>query len=1012
MEGEPSSDASSANTPANRGETPVRTKAVQSASYMEGNLDAARGAVMQDLGTTIPEVSTRFFQTHLLPPLPADINVKQVVNKLRKGKGKGIKGNRCAKFPKDPKNSTECEDGCFKSLEDVATAIEAVTSAMTGKKQLLKFVQNPGDAPESSMRTSKSRPDGCFMLKSQHKRSLRWMDIALSAEYKKVETLATKDDLWQDVRKVIWSMHHCMREDARRRFTYGLTVENRTMRMWFGSRTELLEHHKVVHFFVAMMYAAEHEAGWDPTIQYVWKNDKKNDELVLDEEDNPRLDIDVQDGNGKVVRYRTTKWLSDDGANGLRGRGTRVWEVCILDKGGEGVDRFALKDQWIDHDRLREGMIIHQLRNATTSDATPDATKRIIEQSLLTVEHHGDVYVEGMLDHTRNLMTRNGRPHPYTRFKLQELPENGVKETTTTNPKQRTPAGVGYHQSPEELTTPSVQKIETYHPKVHYRIVFKEVCKPIHEYTSLKEVFAILVHAALALMALHDLGWVHRDTSIGNLLGFILNGVLYCKLSDLEYAKPMDDCLGHEIRTFALLIAVSCEQGTRSFMSVEVYDLKYRFTSSKSLKAKAEEAEPPMTHADCQVAWDLVNASQHGNPETTGKLKTTSSKSTTIRPFRYNALHDIESLWSVVKVDGEPPSMDALQRGSYEVQKWYADLLTTSPHERLAVLKDDLALETEIIHLHVAMRGIANELNKTRAKLVECYYKAEEDLDAIRHTIGHNLLCNIFIKSFITIRDNLRLKDIEIDILRKDPRQEVENPCEIPTAEGWDVATNNNNGTNTGRNSDATDRGSDFEGQAREVGVGDIAEEATAKDGAQNVVVEDPDAGRSVDKTTGPSVPQISTEPLVEGRSTRPQRKRAPPVRYTGTEYNLKKGMTSKTASSSSAPAAASKTATGQSTSGTTSSTKNKAKSKAKSKAKLKTKGIQAKDESVPQAVIDKFYSTGAAPSFHREFDNSRPPSLWCFCCSNAPLGLMLVITSAILYIGCKIGRGSFGRAS
>ncbi|KAF9819009.1 hypothetical protein IEO21_02423 [Rhodonia placenta] len=913
MEGEPSSSASKANPSANPSETPVRVKAVQSASYMEGNLDAARKAVMKDLGTTAPEVDADFFQTYLLPRLPVGVDINQVVNELHK---EDIKGNRWVAFQKDPKNTRGNEDACFNPLETVAAAIAKVASTMTRKKQLLQFAQNPDKAPESKTRTSKSRPDGCFMLKSRYKRSLRWMDIALSAEYKKEENVKTKDDLWQDVRKVIWSMHHCMREDARRRFTYGLTIENRTMRMWFGSRTELLvskpidfmsEHHKVVHFFVAMMYADEHEVGWDPTMRYVRKKNGKNDELELDKEDKPRLDIDVRDQDGTVVRYRTIRWLSDDGANDLRSRGTRVWEVCIFDKNKEGVDRFALKDQYIDADRQREGMIIHKLRNTKTDDATRD----IIDQSLLTVEHHGDVYVEGMLDHTRSLMTHNGVPPIHIGFKLQQIPEDGVVETPAQSSKQ---AGVGHYQTSAELRTASAQKIYTYHAKVHYRIVFKEVCKPLREYTSLKDVFDILISGLLGLAALHELGWVHRDISTSNLLGITVDGVLRCKLSDLEYAKLMDDLLGHEIRT-----------GTRSFMAVEVYDLDYWFTSSKQQMAHAGRRKRPPKPAASRLA--RVTSVKGGKRENI--VKPVSHRIPTT-PFRYNPLHDLESIWwvaiyfvfnkSVVKVGGKPPSMDASQRGSYDAQKKYAELLTTSSRGRLKALAHETALAKKITHLHAAVRKIAGGLIEIKEELVNCYLEAEQQLDSIHHTVGQDLLDNVFITWFADFLGDLQEEDIEIDILRKDPRQEFENPFEIAQ--------------------DESDQGSVAEDPARVASTGTTAAHATAKGGAQDVVVEDPDAGRSVDKATGSSVPHISTEPLVEGRSTRPQRKRAPPVRYMGTEYNLKKGTTSKTASSSSTPTTATQAATGQSTSQTTSNTKaaTKSSTKAKTAAKTKTK--------------------------------------------------------------------------
>ena len=45
-----------------------------------------------------------------------------------------------------------------------------------------------------------------------------------------------------------------------------------------------------------------------------------------------------------------------------------------------------------------------------------------------------------------------------------------------------------------------------------------------------------------AIGLLRKLGWVHRDVSIGNILGS-------AKLGDLEYAKKIGDTRSHDVRT-------------------------------------------------------------------------------------------------------------------------------------------------------------------------------------------------------------------------------------------------------------------------------------------------------------------------------------------------------------------------------------------------------------------------------------------------------------------------------
>ena len=42
--------------------------------------------------------------------------------------------------------------------------------------------------------------------------------------------------IFQNVLKVLWSLHHMMFVDHRRRFTFGTTIENTDTRIWFCCR--------------------------------------------------------------------------------------------------------------------------------------------------------------------------------------------------------------------------------------------------------------------------------------------------------------------------------------------------------------------------------------------------------------------------------------------------------------------------------------------------------------------------------------------------------------------------------------------------------------------------------------------------------------------------------------------------------------------------------------------------------------------------------------------------------
>ena len=39
---------------------------------------------------------------------------------------------------------------------------------------------------------------------------------------------------------ILWDMHHIMRNDPTRRFTYGMTIENKSLRMWLCHRAAVI----------------------------------------------------------------------------------------------------------------------------------------------------------------------------------------------------------------------------------------------------------------------------------------------------------------------------------------------------------------------------------------------------------------------------------------------------------------------------------------------------------------------------------------------------------------------------------------------------------------------------------------------------------------------------------------------------------------------------------------------------------------------------------------------------
>ncbi|KAF9517407.1 hypothetical protein BS47DRAFT_531784 [Hydnum rufescens UP504] len=133
-----------------------------------------------------------------------------------------------------------------------------------------------------------------------------WADIVCPMEFKKIDDKANQyDDMW----KVVWSMHEIMGSDPLRRFVHGITIEDTTL------TTSILS-----------VYCSESPSlGWTSWV-------------------------------GKERIFCTKDEISTYAADAVRGRGTRVWSVYDKTDDPEGKTLFALKDTWVNADRPREGI--------------------------------------------------------------------------------------------------------------------------------------------------------------------------------------------------------------------------------------------------------------------------------------------------------------------------------------------------------------------------------------------------------------------------------------------------------------------------------------------------------------------------------------------------------------------------------------------------------------------------------------------------------------------------------
>ncbi|KAJ7625037.1 hypothetical protein DFH06DRAFT_1229672 [Mycena polygramma] len=415
----------------------------------------------------IPEVPLAFFLTAILPPVAELIpNVEEELVKdsllgnghwslNSSGRGASTSGKVHDHFA----DLVQIFDAVVEAAEKVfqrppnARLLRSVPDAVAGSQSPLPDAQIRLIAPDSES-------SSCFAT------AVPW----------RMESLRAPGDSSNDY-ELLWSCQDALRDDPRRRFAFGVTLDEAQMRIWFFSRSEglvsspfdcLTEVSALIHIFVGLPFGTPEQLGYDTTMS-----------RFVDDAGSAQLKITVAES------VYITKNLLSERADEVCGRTTRVWEAYREDDPER--TSVALKDLWTFVDAVQEGSQLLELHDKLQSLADP-ATPRPPAEYFLTVLDHGFVQTsEGVDDHTLDVMTRG-------------------------------------HGPPTSWS---------HHPCKHYRIVFKEVGTPVHRLRTLSDVMRALADATRALCLLYKLGLVHRDVSAGNILFIDGHG----KLTDLEYLQ-------------------------------------------------------------------------------------------------------------------------------------------------------------------------------------------------------------------------------------------------------------------------------------------------------------------------------------------------------------------------------------------------------------------------------------------------------------------------------------------
>ncbi|KAG8216283.1 NADP-dependent oxidoreductase domain-containing protein [Butyriboletus roseoflavus] len=356
-------------------------------------------------------------------------------------------------------------------VEIISTVFNQIPSCQVA------FAANSSATPLSERRNT-SRPDAHIIYPA--KNETHWFDIAIPFEFKKTKDCSAKRDNEQ---KLIWSLHHIMREDPLRRLALGITIEDMDMRIWYSNRAFLAVSvpvdfatgiNDIISLFYLIGSANKEKLGWDPTVKRV----------LVGQEIQYKFEIDNQS-------FITTRPLAMYGADAIVGRGTRVYEAR-----DENRNIVAIKDSWRDEDRELEGVILEKIFK-DIRDQLGEQKVAEAEKYFVRVLVYEDVVISGALDETLDL--REVGDAPLERITIDVDPILSEKRHLLSIPDSVRP--------PTELAQWRVRPPSVEVPcRVHTRTVFEEVGTSLMNVTRLADAFSCLSGALRALYYLHKAG--------------------------------------------------------------------------------------------------------------------------------------------------------------------------------------------------------------------------------------------------------------------------------------------------------------------------------------------------------------------------------------------------------------------------------------------------------------------------------------------------------------------------
>ncbi|KAG2008942.1 other/FunK1 protein kinase [Coprinopsis cinerea AmutBmut pab1-1] len=454
-------------------------------------------------------------------------------------------------------------------------------SSTINPKRVLKSLQTAWNAVRRSLHRAKSAPvnacsislngslGGCVTTSPEGPRESTNVVMPLR--------FITRDPDHDDEREIspgfIADIESIMKEDARRTFVRGITIENDMLSLWYASRSHtaqsvpfsMVNHPDlVVAAFASLICATPAGLGYDQKVT-----------LLSDQTYVYELPPDTE--RTTPAYFKTIHLLSDREASIHR---ARVWRVKRVVSNSDlrrvpGTRDEVLKDVYVDEHAKTEADIQDDLFHDIASFARNEDWRSHVLLKDLEKED---------LDPLESALEGENFKHLFLRIVAKHLNEPGDPLLSGKGNRRR-----------------------------RCQFVYEDVATALYNIPTLGEAIEVIKHCVLALRLMFCAGWVHRDVSPGNILAVKLDSTSgwKVKISDLEYATRFPRQSSSEVTGDDHI------RGTPSFMACEVQRGSYwkesKPTGGRRGRQKQSSTEDAPTHPvihsyqhDLESLWWII----------------------------------------------------------------------------------------------------------------------------------------------------------------------------------------------------------------------------------------------------------------------------------------------------------------------------------------------------------------------------------------------------------------------